>query len=88
MAVFPLRRQASEICSCQNENLPLSLSFFQNNCLSPYSNDISMHLFFSECMGQDAISFLLNTNFSVSMTQILVPVILTFSKRSAGKKKE
>jgi len=37
-------------------------------------------------MGQDAFSFLLKTNFSVSMAQILVPVILTFSKRSAGKK--
>jgi len=46
-----------------------------------------MHLFFSECIGQDAFSFLLKINLSVSTTQILVPVILTFSKRSAGKKK-
>jgi len=28
IAVFPQRRQASEICSCQNGNPPLSLSFF------------------------------------------------------------
>jgi hypothetical protein len=65
MAVFLQRRQA-------NWNLKLSkwkstnklIFLFKIICLSPHSNDLSVHLFFSECMGQDAFSCFLKRNFS------------------------